>query len=59
MGHFQIGIAIIFGQLNWKLSAGAETALSKAREALFKDDWYKIFERESIMESVREITGGD
>ena len=58
MGHLQIGIAIIFGQLNWKLSAGAEMALSKARETLFKDDWYKIFERESIMESVREITGG-
>jgi hypothetical protein len=58
MGHFQIGIAIIFGQLNWKLSAGAEMALSKARKTLFKDDWYKIFERESIMESLREITGG-
>jgi hypothetical protein len=34
-------------------------ALDKARSALFKDDWFKIFERESIMQSVREITGGD
>jgi D-apionate oxidoisomerase len=59
MGHFQIGIAIIFEQLNWKLSAGAAMALSKARETLFKDDWYKIFERDAIMASVRDITGGD
>jgi len=59
MGHFQIGIAIIFEQLNWKLSAGAQMALEKAHEALFKDDWFKIFERDSIMASVREITGGD
>lgn len=59
MGHFQIGTAIIFEQLNWKLSDGAQMALAKARTALFKDDWFKIFERESIMQSVREITGGD
>ena len=30
MGHFQIGIAIIFQQLNWRLSAGAQMALEKA-----------------------------
>lgn len=59
MGHFQIGIAIIFGELKWNLSAGAQMALANARQALFKDDWYKIFEHESIMASVREITGGD
>jgi D-apionate oxidoisomerase len=59
MGHFQIGIAIIFEQLSWKLSAGAQMALEKAHDALFKDDWYRIFERDSIMQSVRAITGGD
>ena len=59
MGHFQIGTAIIFEQLNWRLSAGAQMALEKAHSALFRDDWYRIFEREAIMESVRAITGGD
>jgi D-apionate oxidoisomerase len=59
MGHFQIGIAIIFEQLSWRLSAGAQMALEKAHSALFKDDWYKIFQRDAIMESVRAITGGD
>ena len=59
MGHFQIGTAIIFEQLDWRLSEGAQMALEKARGALFKDDWYKIFEPSSIIESVRAITGGD
>jgi hypothetical protein len=58
MGHLQIGIAIIFQKLDWKLSAGAQTALSKAHDVLFKNDWQRIFEPDFIMESVREITGG-
>ncbi len=59
MGHLQIGIAIIFEQLNWKLSDGAAMALRQSKEALFRDDWYRIFDREAILASVRQITGGD
>lgn len=59
MGHLQIGIAIIFEQLDWKLSEGAALALSQAKDALFKDDWYRIFEPDVIMRSLRQITGGD
>jgi D-apionate oxidoisomerase len=59
MGHFQIGIAIIFEQLNWRLSEGAQLALQQSKAALFKDDWYRIFDREAVLASVRQITGGD
>jgi len=59
MGHLQIGIAIIFGQLDWKLSEGAAMALRQAKGALFRDDWDQIFERDAILASVRQITGGD
>jgi D-apionate oxidoisomerase len=59
MGHLQIGIAIIFGQLDWKLSDGAAMALRQAKGALFRDDWYSIFDPEAILASVRQITGGD
>jgi hypothetical protein len=59
MGHMQIGIAIIFEQLDWRLSAGAEMALQQAKGALFKDDWYRIFEPDAVQASVRQITGGD
>ena len=58
MGHLQIGIALIFGQLDWQLSEGAALALSKAKDALFRPDWDAIFAPESILASVREITGG-
>lgn len=59
MGHLQIGIALIFEQLDWKLSEGAQLALEQSKEALFKDDWHAIFEPEAVLASVRQITGGD
>jgi hypothetical protein len=58
MGHLQIGIALIFEQLDWKLSEGAQMALDQSRKMLFKDDWFRIFEPESVMKSLRQITGG-
>ncbi|WP_203568758.1 phosphogluconate dehydrogenase C-terminal domain-containing protein [Aestuariimicrobium ganziense] len=59
MGHFQIGIALIFDQLDWKLSEGAQMALEQSRQALFRDDWHAIFEHERVQASLRQITGGD
>jgi hypothetical protein len=59
MGHLQIGIALIFEQLDWKLSEGAQMALDQSRELLFKDDWMQIFEPDSVMRSLRQITGGN
>lgn len=59
MGHLQIGIALIFEQLDWKLSEGAQLALEKAKTSLFAPDWESIFEPEAVLASVREITGGD
>ena len=59
LGHFQIGIALIFGELDWQLSEGAQLALSKARDALFRPDWDRVFAPEAVLASVREITGGD
>jgi hypothetical protein len=59
MGHLQIGIAIIFEQLDWKLSDGAAMALREAKGVLFRDDWDRIFDPEAILASVRQITGGD
>lgn len=58
-GHLQIGIAIIFEQLDWKLSAGAQMALAEAKAALFKDDWHRIFDDDAILASVKRITGGE
>lgn len=59
MGHLQIGIALIFDQMDWKLSEGAQLALEQSRSQLFRDDWDSIFEPENVMRSLRQITGGD
>ena len=59
MGHLQIGIALIFEQFDWRLSEGAQLALARSREQIFKDDWHRIFEPEEVMDSLKQITGGD
>lgn len=59
MGHLQIGIAIIFRELDWKLSEGAALALADSRQQLFREDWHRIFEPDSILASLKQITGGD
>ena len=58
MGHLQIGIAIIFDQLDWRLSEGAALALEQSKEQLFRDDWHAIFDEENLQASLRAITGG-
>lgn len=59
MGHLQIGISLIFEELDWQLSDGAQLALAQSRKQLFKEDWYRIFEPDSVMASLKQITGGD
>ncbi len=39
MGHMQISIALLFEELNWKLSDGALIALKTAQGSRFRDDW--------------------
>ena len=59
MGHLQIGIALIFEQFDWRLSEGAQLALARSREQIFRDDWHRIFEPEAVLDSLKQITGGD
>jgi len=58
MGHIQIGLALIFEKLDWKLSEGAQLALQESKQALFREDWYRIFDNEAVLASVRRITEG-
>lgn len=59
MGHLQISIALLFEELNWKLSDGALMALKNAQGSLFREDWAAIFEPANVLASVKQITGGD
>jgi hypothetical protein len=58
MGHINIELAILFNEIDWQFSAGAKKAIEEAKMAIFRPDWKRVFEAESIRESVLLITGG-
>ena len=56
MGHINIELAILFDEIDWNFSAGAQQAIAEAKEVLFQPDWKKVFEPENLLESTRRIT---
>ena len=56
LGHINVELAILFDELDWSLSAGAQKAVEEAKKDIFQPDWKKVFEPESIKESVAKIT---
>lgn len=58
LGHINVELAIVFGELDWKVSAGAEKAVSEARKVLLQPDWLSVFEPEKIRQSVARIVAG-
>ena len=58
LGHINVELAIVFEELDWKVSAGAEKAVSEARKVLLQPDWLSVFEPERIRQSVARIVAG-
>ena len=56
LGHINVELAILFDELDWELSAGAQKAVEEAKKDIFQPDWKKVFEPQSIKESVAKIT---
>ncbi len=56
LGHINIILAIFFGELNINFSDGAIKAMNRATSQIIQPDWRKVFEPESIRESLEEIT---
>jgi D-apionate oxidoisomerase len=56
MGHINIELAILFDEIDWNFSAGAQQAIAEAKKVLFQPDWKKVFEPENLLESTRRIT---
>ena len=55
-GHLRIEIAILFGHLpGARFSDAAYKAIERAKSTLFKPDWKKVFDREEVEESIRQI----
>lgn len=58
MGHINIELAIVFDEIDWEFSDGAKVAIEKAKSKIFQPDWKKVFDREHLKESVRDIVKG-
>jgi D-apionate oxidoisomerase len=58
LGHLKVELGIVFQLFpGATFSDGALKAIDAAKRDLFRPDWKKVFETESIMESIRQITG--
>lgn len=57
LGHLQIELAIVFGDINSPFSDGAMKAIENAKSALFRDDWKRIFDEDEMARSAASITG--
>ena len=57
LGHINIDLAIIFGELPGAVfSYGAQKAMKQVQKDLFQLDWKKVFERDAVWQSIREIS---
>ena len=55
MGHINVQLAIVFEQIDWKMSEGAYHVIDKAMKRIFRPDWKGVFDREELKASVRGI----
>ena len=56
LGHINIQLAVLFGELPIQFSDAAIKALNRAETILFKDDWKQVFEMDNIREQIDAIT---
>lgn len=57
LGHLKVELGIVFKLFEGAtFSDGALKAIEAAKISLFRPDWKKVFDRDAIMESIRQIT---
>jgi len=56
MGHLNIELAIVFDEIDWSFSEGAQLAIREAMGELMQPDWKKVFEPDHLLASVRRIS---
>src|SRR3954447_2817585 len=60
LGHMRVELAIVFQEKEGAVfSDGALKAIDRARPVLFQPDWKRVFDNDSIAESVRHIATPD
>lgn len=56
LGHINIELAIIFGEVQVQFSDGAQRAMARARSQIIQPDWKSVFEPENIRACLEDIT---
>jgi hypothetical protein len=57
-GHIKVELGIAFGLAPFPFSDGAQLISGYGQEQIFKPDWLKLFEPESVKEQTRMIVSG-
>lgn len=55
LGHINVQLAIVFEQIDWKMSEGAYRVIEKATTRIFQPDWLNVFDPKEVLDSVRDI----
>jgi D-apionate oxidoisomerase len=58
LGHVNIPLAIVFEQVGSSFSDGAKLIIGHGKRALFRPDWKKVFEPDSVRRQVEAIVRG-
>jgi len=58
LGHVNIPLAIVFGEVSSPFSDGAKLIIEHGRQMVFREDWKKVFEPESVKAQVKAIVAG-
>ena len=58
LGHVNIPLAIVFGEVSSPFSDGAKLIIEHGKKLLFQPDWKKVFAPESVQEQVQAIVRG-
>jgi D-apionate oxidoisomerase len=57
LGHLNVELAILFDQMpGVRMSDAANKAVENAKKVIIAPDWKRVFERDAIAQSIREIT---
>ena len=57
LGHVNVELAIVFGEIGSPFSDGALKAINTARDLIFRPDWKQVFDEPHIRASIDEIVG--
>jgi hypothetical protein len=57
-GHIKVPLGIAFNRVDFPFSDGAKLIAEFGRQRLFKSDWKRVFEPESVREQVKAIVEG-